>query len=44
MAKPTKAPVWREKMAKKSFRHLSGTLQIETRRSGSGVAITQERR
>ena len=39
-AKPTKAAVWREKMAKNNLRHLSGTLQIETRRSGSGVDIS----
>ena len=39
IAKPTMAAVWREKMAKNSFRHLSGTLQIETLRSGSGVDI-----
>lgn len=39
MAKPAKAAVWMEKMAKNSFRHLSGTLQIDTRRSGSGVEV-----
>ena len=39
-ANPIKAAVWREKMAKNSFRHLSGTLQMDTRRSGSGVDIT----
>ena len=38
-AKPIKAAVWTEKMAKNSLRHLSGTLHIETRRSGSGVDI-----
>ena len=42
VANPTKAADWREKMAKNSFRHLSGTLQIETRRSGSGVDITSQ--
>ena len=30
-AKPTMAALWSEKMAKNSLRHLSGTLQIETR-------------
>ena len=40
MAKPIRANVWREKMAKNSLRHLSGTLQIETRRSGAGVDIS----
>ena len=41
-ANPTKAAVWREKIAKNNFRHLSGTLQTETRRSGSGVDITSQ--
>ena len=41
-ANPINAAVWREKMAKNSFRHLSGTLQIDTRRSGSGVDITSQ--
>ena len=41
-ANPIKAAVWMEKMAKNSFRHLSGTLQMDTRRSGSGVDITSQ--
>ena len=41
-ANPTKAAVWTEKMAKNSFRHLSGTLQMDTRLSGSGVEITSQ--
>ena len=39
-ARPIRAAVWMEKMAKNSLRHLSGTLHIDTRRSGSGVDIT----
>jgi len=38
-ANPIKAAVWMEKMAKNSFRHLSGTLQMDTRLSGSGVEV-----
>ena len=41
-ANPIKAAVWKEKMAKNSLRHLSSTLQMETRRSGSGVDITSQ--
>ena len=39
-ANPIKTADWMEKMAKNSFRHLSGTLQMDTRLSGSGVDIT----
>ena len=42
MARPIRATVWMEKMAKNSLRHLSGTLQMDTRRSGSGVDNTSQ--
>ena len=39
-ANPSRTTVCIEKMAKYSLRHCSGTLQMETRRSGSGVDIS----
>ena len=41
-ANPIRTAVWNEKMARNSFRHLSGTLQMDTRRSWSGVEVTSQ--
>ena len=40
IANPSRTKVCNEKMAKYSLRHCSGTVQMETRRSGSGVDIS----